>query len=315
MSDNDASSNPRYYWLLLFFKGIAMGAADVVPGVSGGTIAFITGIYERLLKALTMLHPLTLRVIVKQGFAVFWQVIDGRFLFTLFAGIIVSILSLAKLINYALDSYPIAVWSFFFGLVVSSVIYLIRQTPQWRWQEFIAIALGAGIAISIAVLRPAQLPDTWWMMMLSGFIAICAMILPGISGSFILLLMGMYSVFIQALTELNLLLLASFAVGCVLGLIVFSHILSCLLRHYLSTMLALLTGFLLGSLSVLWPWKQVLETSLDRHGETIALVQTNISPMAYATLTNTNAQLSTAILTACVGFLIVFLLDRLSIKQ
>jgi putative membrane protein len=315
MSDNDTSSSPQYSWLLLFFKGIAMGAADVVPGVSGGTIAFITGIYARLLNALTMLHPLTLRIIVKQGFAEFWQAIDGRFLLTLFSGIIVSILSLAKLINYALDNYPIAVWSFFFGLVVASVIYLIRQTPQWRWQEFIAIALGAGIAVSISVLRPAQLPDTWWMMMLSGFIAICAMILPGISGSFILLLMGMYSVFIQALTELNLVLLASFSVGCVLGLIVFSHILSFLLRHYLSAMLALLTGFLLGSLSVLWPWKQVLETSLDRHGDTIALVQTNVSPMVYATLTNNSAHVPTAILTACVGVLIVFLLDRLSIKQ
>jgi putative membrane protein len=307
--------SPASYWLLLFCKGIVMGAADVVPGVSGGTIAFITGIYQRLLDALKTLHPVTLNVLLQQGFLAFWTAIDGRFLLTLFAGIVLSIVSLAKLIHFALDTYPIAVWSFFFGLVLASIVYLIRQVTQWRWQELVAIVLGTAIAVTISLLRPAQLPDTWWMMMLSGFIAICAMILPGISGSFILLLMGMYRVFIEALNTLDVVLLASFGVGCVAGLIIFSHILSFLLRQYASLMLALLTGFLLGSLNVLWPWKQVLETMVDRHGEIVPLVQENISPLVYAELVGENAQLWIAILIAFVGFLIVFVLEKFAQQE
>lgn len=308
MSDQQSH---RSYWILLFFKGIVMGAADVVPGVSGGTIAFITGIYQRLLDALKTLHPLSLKILWQEGFKAFWLAIDGRFLITLFAGILTSILSLAKLINYAIDAFPIIVWSFFFGLVVASIIYLIRQTPQWRRQEFVAIAIGTLIAISISLLRPAQLPDTWWMMMISGFVAICAMILPGISGSFILLLMGMYSVFIKALSDVNLLLLASFGLGCISGLIVFSHILSYLLTRYMSLMLALLTGFLVGSLNVIWPWKQVIESTINRHGELVPLVQHNLLPFEYKTLVGEPAQLGLAILAAFVGFLIVFVLDRI----
>jgi putative membrane protein len=310
----DQPSN-RSYWVVLFFKGIVMGAADVVPGVSGGTIAFITGIYERLLNALKTLHPFTLKLIWQDGFQAFWKAIDGQFLLTLFSGILVSILSLAKLIHYAIDTFPIIVWSFFFGLVLASCIYLIRQVPQWRWQEFVAIAIGIAVAVTISLLRPAQLPDTGWMMMISGFIAICAMILPGISGSFILLLMGMYSVFIKALSELDIILLASFGAGCIAGLIVFSHILSFLLQRYLSLMLAVLTGFLIGSLNVLWPWKQVLESTTNRHGELIPLVQRNLSPLDYPILVGEPGQLWLAILAAFVGFLIVFMLDRLSSDQ
>jgi putative membrane protein len=310
----DQPSN-RSYWVLLFLKGIVMGAADVVPGVSGGTIAFITGIYERLLNALKKLHPYTLKILWQDGFQAFWKAIDGQFLLILFSGILVSILSLAKLIHYAIDTFPIIVWSFFFGLVLASCIYLIRQIPRWRWQEFVAIAIGTAVAVTISLLRPAQLPDTGWMMMISGFIAICAMILPGISGSFILLLMGMYSVFIKALSELDVVLLASFGVGCIAGLIVFSHILSFLLQRYLSLMLAILTGFLIGSLNVLWPWKQVLEATINRHGELIPLVQRNLSPLDYPILVGEPGQLWLAILAASVGFLIVFVLDRLSYKQ
>lgn len=308
-------SSPTSYWLLLFCKGVVMGAADVVPGVSGGTIAFITGIYQRLLDALKTLHPVTLKILFQQGFLAFWSAIDGRFLLTLFAGIVVSILSLAKLIHYALDTYPIALWSFFFGLVLASIVYLIRQVTQWRWQELVAIIIGTLIAVTISLLRPAQLPDTWWMMMFSGFIAICAMILPGISGSFILLLMGMYRVFIDALTAFDIALLASFGVGCLLGLIVFSHVLSFLLRRYSSVMLAMLTGFLVGSLNVLWPWKQVVETTMDRHGDMVPLIQANISPLVYPQLAGEDSQLWLAILIALVGFLIVFVLDRFSRQE
>ena len=300
-------------YLLLFGKGVAMGAADVVPGVSGGTIAFVTGIYARLLAALTTFTPKTLALLwqKRKGISAVWQAIDGWFLLTLFLGIVTSILSLAKVINYLLEMSPIAVWSFFIGLVIASIVYLVKQIPQLRWREYAAIALGTIIAVTISLLRPAQLPDTWWMMALSGFIAICAMILPGISGSFILLMMGMYKVFIQALISFNWLFLASFGLGCVTGLLVFSHLLSFLLHHYYSVMMALLTGFLVGSLNVLWPWKEIVETTVDRHGETIPLVQQNILPWTYESVTGNNAQLRVAILITFVGFLIVFFLERM----
>ncbi|MFT6102017.1 MAG: putative membrane protein [Granulosicoccus sp.] len=306
-----AESLARYWWLL-FCKGILMGAADVVPGVSGGTIAFITGIYSRLINALTTLHPLSLMLIYKEGFAAFWRAIDGRFLLTLFAGVGLSILSLAKLINHMLDFYPIPVWAFFFGLVLASILYLIRQVRCWQLPQVIAIVVGTAIAIVISILRPAQLPDTWWMMMFSGFIAICAMILPGISGSFILLLIGMYNVFIQALSEFNIALLGSFGLGCIVGLISFSHLLSYLLRHYYSAVMALLTGFLMGSLNVLWPWKHVIETMVDRHGEVIPVVQKNISPFVFTVVNEQPSMLIVALLYMLIGFLIVFSLDWLS---
>jgi putative membrane protein len=304
--------SPARYWLLLFCKGLLMGAADVVPGVSGGTIAFITGIYSRLINALKTLHPLTLTLIYKEGFAAFWRAIDGRFLLTLFAGIGLSIFSLAKLINHILEVYPIPVWAFFFGLVLASILYLIRQVRCWQLPQIMAIVVGVFIAVAISIARPAQLPDTWWMMMLSGFIAICAMILPGISGSFILLLMGMYSVFIQALSEFNVALLGSFGLGCIVGLISFSHLLSYLLRHYYSAVMALLTGFLMGSLNVLWPWKHVIETMIDRHGEVIPVVQKNISPLVFTVVNEQPSMLVFALLCMLIGFLIVFSLDWLS---
>lgn len=308
LTNNSVSIN----WLMLFLKGIVMGAADVVPGVSGGTIAFITGIYARLIDALKTLHPLSLALWYQQGFAVFWRAIDGRFLLTLFAGIITSVLSLAKIIHYMLDVYPIPVWSFFFGLVLASILYLLRQVAIWRSPQVIAILVGTVIAIAISILRPAQLPETWWMMMFSGFIAICAMILPGISGSFILLLMGMYSVFIKALSDFNILFLASFGIGCVVGLIAFSHVLSCLLKRYYSIVMALLTGFLVGSLNVLWPWKQVIETAMNRHGEVIPIVQHNVSPLTYSAINEQSSMLMIALISMLLGFLIVFSLDWLS---
>jgi len=261
---------------------------------------------------LKSLHPLSLCIWWDQGFLVFWRAIDGRFLLTLFSGVLVSVISLAKVVNYLLDAFPIVIWSFFFGLVIASIVHLIRQIPAWRWQETIAILSGTFIAGAISILRPAELPAEWWMMFLSGFIAICAMILPGISGSFILLLMGMYSVFIQALSNLNLLLLASFGLGCIVGLIAFSHLLSFLLRRYLSVMLALLTGFLVGSLNVLWPWKEVLETTINRHGEVIPIVQRNILPYNFELLTGGSAYLAMAIMAAFVGFLIVIILEYLN---
>ena len=262
----------RYYFLL-FIRGVAMGAADVVPGVSGGTIAFITGIYEELIDSIRSIGLPTLATLFRSGPVQAWKDINGNFLLAVFGGILLSLFSLANLIEWALGNYPILVWSFFWGLVLASVWHLVKQmrplTPGlWGW-----LLLGAVIALGISVLRPVALPGYWWVMTLGGGIAICAMILPGVSGSFLLLLLGLYPVFIDALSDLRWGLLISFAAGAGVGLLLFSRVLSWLLHHYHRPTLAVLTGFLLGSLNVIWPWKQVVETRLDRHGEAIPVVQ------------------------------------------
>lgn len=311
MSDTVRVPYQRRDWVWLFLKGMAMGAADVVPGVSGGTIAFISGIYQRLLVALKSLNPTALGVLFKQGIPEFWKSIDGWFLLTLFSGVLLSIALLANVINRALEGYPILVWSFFFGLVVAAGIYLIQQIPRWRFLEGIAIIVGIVIAVTIASLRPAQLPGDWWMVMIAGSIAICAMILPGISGSFILLLMGMYKIIIEAVQSLDIVALVSFASGCIMGLLGFSHLLSWLLAKYETIVYALLTGILIGSLNVLWPWKQVHETIINRHGETIPMVQSNILPSRYSELSSEPAYLLSAMLCALFGLVLVLLLERI----
>lgn len=299
----------------LFFKGMAMGAADVVPGVSGGTIAFISGIYQRLIEALKSFEPTALQVLYRQGFKSFWQYVDGTFLSILFAGILTSVISLANVISYSLEEYPILVWSFFFGLVMASIIYIALQLKNWHWREICLLVLGAVIALAIASLKPTNLPAEWWMMMIAGSIAICAMILPGISGSFILLMMGMYSVFIDSLKNFEWLLLGSFAVGCVVGLMGFSHLLSWLLKRYENLMLALLTGFLIGSLKTIWPWKEVVETTIDRHGEVVPLIQKEVSPFYYEQIAGEPHQLLLAIVMMLIGTALVLGLERLGDKS
>lgn len=289
-----------------------MGAADVVPGVSGGTIAFISGIYEELIESLRSINFHALQLLFRQGPAAAWQAINGNFLLAIFSGIVISLLLFSRLVSYCLVHYPVHVWSFFFGLIVASIIYIARQLQAWGWREWLALVLGTALALVISVAKPAQLPGDWWMLFLAGALAICAMILPGVSGSFILLLMGMYSVFINALKNFDLVLLLSFAGGCACGLIVFSHLLAWLLKHFHSPTLALLTGFLLGSLNVIWPWKQTLASTLDRHGKEIPLVQENLLPSTYQQLTGAEAHVGWAIALAILGILLVLGLERLA---
>ncbi|BFM06082.1 DUF368 domain-containing protein [Halioxenophilus aromaticivorans] len=302
------------HYFLVFVRGLAMGAADVVPGVSGGTIAFITGIYEELINSIKSIGPQTLVTLVKRGPAAAWQEINGNFLLAVFAGIVTSAITLAGVIEYALQNHPILVWSFFWGLVLASVWHLLKQfrplTPTlWAW-----LVVGMAIALAISVLRPVALPGHWWVMALGGSVAICAMILPGVSGSFILLLLGLYSVFIEALSNLQLGLLASFVLGAGLGLLLFSRFLAWLLRHYHNPTLAVLTGFLLGSLNVIWPWKQVIETRLDRHGEEIPVVQQNLLPWQFTEATGEPNYLIMAIIAAVVGLVMVLAIEFISRK-
>lgn len=294
---------------------MAMGAADVVPGVSGGTIAFISGIYDELLDSLKRLTPAALLVWYQQGWSAFWEHINGTFLLTLFGGVLLSVFSLANVVTYALEYHAILVWGFFFGLILAAIIYIGRQLPLGHPGVWAALAVGTLVALAISLGKPAQLPGDWWMIMAAGSIAICAMILPGVSGSFILLLMGVYPVILRAVTELNLVLLASFLVGAIVGLLLFSHFLSWLLHRFRVITLAVLTGFLVGSLNVVWPWKHTLKTFTDRHGDQVPLVQENVLPAQYSELVGAAPQTWLVVLLALFGLVLVLGLERFATEN
>lgn len=297
------------HYLMVFIKGIAMGAADIVPGVSGGTVAFITGIYEELLNSLKRMTPASLAIWYREGFGAFWRHINGFFLLFLFCGILLSILSLANIVTWLLAEHPLLVWGFFYGMVLASTIYIAKPLPFRNPLIIFLFAVGVIFATGISMVRPAELPGEWWVVFFAGSIAICAMLLPGISGSFLLILMGLYGFILQSVVEFNLIILASFALGCITGLLTFSHLLSWLLRNYHDATLALMTGFLLGSLSVIWPWKQVLEVTVNRHGEQIPVLQENVLPDQFLALTGTDPQTLQVLGIAFFGFILVFALE------
>jgi putative membrane protein len=268
-------------YVLLFLKGMGMGGADVVPGVSGGTIAFITGIYEELLDSIKAFDKGAIQLVIAGKFADFWKHVNGNFLVALFGGIFLSILSLAKLIHYLLNDHPIQLWSFFFGLIIISALLVTRQIK--KWSLWIALSGVAGIVIAyfITAATPATTPDNYLFIFLSGAIAICAMILPGISGSFILLILGKYEFIIESVKDMNLLVIAVFGIGCVVGLLSFSRLVSWLLHKYHDLTVALLAGFMLGSLNKIWPWKEVISTRLNSKGEVVPLIQQNLWPTEF----------------------------------
>ena len=293
----------KHIWL--FLKGLAMGAADVVPGVSGGTIAFITGIYTELLDSIKIINLNALKILFRDGVPAFWKAINGTFLLTLLSGILIALITLARGIHYLLLNHPIWVWSFFFGLIVASCWHIGKEIPRWRWQELAALAAGAIIAAWISVASPTQIEATPMIVFLAGSVAICAMILPGISGSFILLLMGLYEPILGAVKALDLGIMGLFAVGAGLGLMLFSRLLSWLLHHYQSVMFALLTGFMAGSLVKVWPWKETLLTRINSKGVEVPFIQSNILPDSATTAV-------LALLLAGAGLGLVLLLEKVA---
>lgn len=300
-------------YLMLVLKGIGMGAADVIPGVSGGTIAFITGIYEELIGSIRLFDLTALRKLSRLDLKGFWRHINGGFLFSVLAGIGISIFSLAKLMKYLLDTHPIFVWSFFFGLIIASAWLVAREVKKWNAGTVTALIAGTVAAYLITVISPASTPNTWWFIMLSGAIAICAMILPGISGAFILLLLGKYAYIIGAVSTFNIPVLALFAVGAVVGIISFSHLLSWLLAKYHGMTVALLTGFMVGSLNKIWPWKETLETYTDSHGAVQPLVERNILPGTFSEIhAGEPAMLGWAIFFMAVGFGLIWGIERVA---
>lgn len=291
---------------LLILKGMGMGAADVVPGVSGGTIAFIVGIYQELLDSIKSISKNSLKLLFTGKFAAFWKEINGNFLLSIVTGICISVFSLAKIITFLLVTHPILVWSFFFGLVLASTWFVSKDIKQWNWKTILSYIVGIAAAYYITVSTPTETPDNLLFVFLCGTIAICAMILPGISGSFILVLLGKYFYIMEAVKSLNILVILVFTGGSFLGITTFSRVLSFALRRFHDITIAVLAGFMLGSLNKVWPWKKTIETYLDSHGVTKPLIETNILP---------DQLLWEAIGLMIVGFGIVYFLEKLSTKE
>lgn len=292
-------------YLFILLKGLCMGAADVVPGVSGGTIAFITGIYDEWLASLKRCTPAVLLMLKRDGLAKTWRYINGNFLLALFGGILISLKTFAAVVLMAMDQFPILVWSFFSGLVAASIFHLAREQRGWGAVEVCGLLGGVAFILAISMMAPAQLPGHGWILFLGGFVAICAMILPGISGSFILLLVGLYPVFLQAIHNLEIAKLLWFGLGCVCGLVVFSRFLSWLLKSYHNQTLSVLIGFLVGSLYVTWPWKNALVTTTNSHGRTVVLQQENLNPLNYLAVTGSEPHIGLAVLWAFLGVALV----------
>lgn len=280
---------------MLSVKGMCMGAADVVPGVSGGTIAFITGIYDELINSIKSINAASLKMFFTGKWGEFWNMINGKFLLFLLAGIGISVFSLAKIITWLLVAYPVLVWSFFFGLVLASTWFVGKDVKERNWKTALGFLLGAALAFYITVATPAETPSHFLFIFLCGAIAICAMILPGISGSFILVLLGKYFFIMEAVKTLDLKVIAIFGIGACVGITSFSRLLSYALSHMRNITLAVLSGFMLGSLNKVWPWK-----------ETIEGVEQNVAP---------NAFVWQAVCLALLGFVMVYGIEKISSKS
>ncbi len=295
---------------LITLKGIAMGAADVVPGVSGGTIAFISGIYEELITSINNINLKTLAMWKSDGFTAFWSRLNGNFLLALGSGIFISLFSLAALVSWLMENKAVLLWSFFFGLVAASIFFVAKEIKKWGLGAVALLALGAAIAFFITTLPPSEHVEGLPFLFLSGALAVCAMILPGISGAFILVLLGSYKTILDALHERDFQIVATVAAGAIFGLLSFARLLKWMFLHYRDQTLALLTGFILGSLNKIWPWKKVLETKTFGD-KIIPIKEQSVSPWAF----EGDAELTFAILIAIFGFSLIFILERIATKK
>lgn len=316
-------------YILLTLKGMAMGAADVVPGVSGGTIAFISGIYEELIETISGVNLGLLKTLKNEGIAAAWKAVNGNFIVALFLGIAISILSLAKFISFLLETEPVLLWSFFFGLILASVVYVGKQVKKWSITTLISLAIGAVGAYYITTLPPLAQSDSTFYIFISGMIAICAMILPGISGSFILLILGSYQTVLTAVKDKEIVTIATFMAGCVVGLLAFSKVLKWTFAKFHDITIALLTGFLIGSLNKIWPWKKIDSFRMNSRDEWVTFMDHNVLPEHYdvpvhSTISSTgipevylnaDAQILYALAFSLVGFALIFGMEAIAKKM
>ncbi len=296
-------------------KGACMGAADVIPGVSGGTIAFIMGIYDEFVGSLASVNMEALRLLFSGRFKEFWKHINGSFLLSLVIGIGCSVVLLAGLMQYLLEFHPIPTWAFFFGLIVASSLFIIRGIKGWGLREAIFLVLGVLLGVVICTLTPTQTPDGLWLIFLSGAIAICAMILPGISGSFILLILGKYQYIMGAISDLvagvnfgsNLLVISVFGIGAVTGILAFSKFLHWLLARWQKETMIVLAGFIIGSLVKVWPWSNMGAIITSQFPEASPAIESGVNLKGviaeYAYMID--YQIGPAILFALIGFFLV----------
>ena len=304
-------TNKQY--ALLTLKGMAMGAADVVPGVSGGTIAFISGIYEELISTIDSINVSALKTLFKEGVKPLWKQINGTFLVFLFSGIILSIALLSSIVIGLLSSHPILVWSFFLGLIIASIWLVGKTVTKWDVKTILGLLVGTGIALWVSSIQTVASVDANWYIVLSGAIAICAMILPGISGSFILILLGSYHNVYGAIKDMNLMIIGLFGLGCVLGLLSFSKVLKYLFSKFKNVTIAILTGFMVGSIYKVWPWKMKIgEEPLVVHSDGREdYMMGNVWPNSYVG----DSQLGFSILCLIIGIALIVILERVGPKE
>lgn len=305
----------------VLLKGMAMGVAEAIPGVSGGTIAFITGIYERLLTAIgTVLSPAVVAAYRRDGIRGAWNTADGTFLATLGGGMVVGLGFAVLGITSLLEHYPPVVWAFFFGLIVSSAIYVGRQIKQWGPARIALLVAGALVAYLLTTINPLAGSTSPVLVFFSGMVAISALILPGISGSFILILLGMYTVVLSALRGMasgepgSFFTVICFALGCLIGLAAFARLLTWTFKTYPDRTFAILTGFMLGSLNKLWPWRNAVTTRMDSHGKLVPVLEEKVWPAAYTGIDNLPDPpfVFATIVALLAGLAIVFVLEAVS---
>ena len=293
--------------------GLLMGAAEVVPGVSGGTIAFVSGLYERLINSIQRLTPMRLLDLPRLGAVQWWHSLDLNFLSLLFGSMFVSILVLARGVSFLLEFYPVMIWSFFFGLIIASVFVVGRKLLPFTSSTFLSLLLGLVLGVVITRIVPLESEATPLMLFLGGCIAVCAWILPGLSGSFILLILGLYQVVINAVKDFDLLTVGYVAAGCVVGLLSFSRVLSLLLSRYHDLTISLLVGFMLGSLTKIWPWRHTTSYQIKPGGGQIPVVQEPVLPFQYEAITGQDPQIVFACLALTLGFLLILGMDRFAL--
>ena len=287
---------------MLSIKGGAMGVADTIPGVSGGTVAFVTGIYEELVSSLAGLGPSRLVVWRRQGWSAFWQAINGSFLLSVFAGLLLALFAVAQLVDWLLTHQRLALWGFFFALILASAPLVLSRMQRWRAGHLLWLGSGLGIGLGITLLGGGSTPDTVWMVFVAGMIAVGAMVLPGISGSFLLLLIGKYEIMVTAVVERDLLLIVAFGLGAVVGIMSISRLLAALFKRHHDATIVLLTGFMLGSVNALWPWQS------GEHGQALHRYHW---PWDFAAATGEPAQWLMVSIAALAGVVLVVGFSRL----
>lgn len=296
-------------YFIITLKGMGMGVAELVPGVSGGTIAFVAGIYEEFISSINNVNLATFKILQKDGFKPFWKALNGNFLVALFAGMLISIVSFSSLIKWLFEFHTITIWSFFFGLVLASILIVGKEIKKWTSLTIILLVVSAAAAYFITTLPPSANSDSLPYLFMSGVIAICAMILPGISGAFILVLLGSYQTVLEAVHERDFKIIITVALGCLVGLLSFARLLKWMFNNHKNITLAVLTGFIAGSLNKIWPWKETIGTL--KFGDKIKPIEESILPSSY----DGDPQLTYAIIAAIIGFSLIFILEKVASKE